>query len=92
MDVDPLDRPGGAPAEIEVECYAGYKGEERPLRFRCGGDSFEVEEILERWYEPGKSCFLVRAAGAELVLRRNEVNGLWTGETARPRKGGAKPR
>ncbi len=80
---------GHAAAEVEVECHAGYKGEERPLRFRRGGDCFEVEEILERWYEPGKSCFLVRARGAAYLLWREEEEGVWRLQLHRgaPRRG-----
>lgn len=73
----PLHKTGHAAGEVEVECYSGYKGEERPLRFRRGGDCFEVEEILERWYEPGKSCFVVRARGAAYLLWREEEAGVW---------------
>ncbi len=84
----PLDTPGGAPAEIEVDCYAGYKGEERPLRFRWGGRAFEVEDVLEQWYEPGKSCFRVRAAGAVYLLWRDEEGKWWRLQAQRGRARG----
>lgn len=78
-----LDKHGGAPAQVEVECYAGYRSEERPLRFRLGGEAFEVEQIVERWYEPGRACFLVRAAGATYLLCRDEDEGSWRLESRR---------
>lgn len=39
------------PMSLCVECYAGYKADERPLRFRfreSGAPSFEVVEVLDQ--------------------------------------------
>jgi thioredoxin reductase len=38
---------------IEVECYAGYKGEESPRAFTHQGKRFEIKTITDRWYEGG---------------------------------------
>ena len=49
---------------IKVECYAGYKADERPLRFTPqapGAHTFEVKEVLDQWYDPQFQCFKVRA-------------------------------
>jgi len=67
--------------KLHVECYAGYKADERPLRFRFYGEqarTFEVEEILDQWYGPGYRCFKVRADDGNLyVLRHEEREDRW---------------
>ena len=66
-------------AEIRVQCYAGYRADERPLRFVLAGREFEVEELDDRWYSPGASYFRVRASdGNFYVLRHDEGQDLWT--------------
>ena len=45
---------------VEVDCYAGYKGDERPLRLRLGDETLDVEEVQDRWYSPGETYFRVR--------------------------------
>lgn len=55
---------------LRVETYSGYKADERPLRFWLGGRSYEVREVLDRWYGPGDTWFRVRAEdGCHYVLR-----------------------
>ncbi len=39
--------------EIEVECYAGYKGEETPRAFVYQGKRHEIIEVVDRWYQGG---------------------------------------
>jgi len=39
--------------EIQVECYSGYKTNERPVAFIDQGCRWEVKEIVDRWYEEG---------------------------------------
>jgi hypothetical protein len=41
--------------KIAVECYAGYKGEESPRAFTYLGKRYEIQEILDRWDEEGRS-------------------------------------
>jgi hypothetical protein len=66
-------------AEIRVQCYAGYRADERPLRFVLAGREFEVEELDDRWYSPDASYFRVRASdGNFYVLRHDEEQDLWT--------------
>jgi hypothetical protein len=47
---------------VEVVCYAGYKGDERPVRFRLAGQDYFVEELLDQWYGP-HNVFLKSARG-----------------------------
>ena len=36
---------------ITVESYAGYKPDEYPLSFYWKNQKYEIEEILDRWYQ-----------------------------------------
>ena len=65
--------------EIRVECYSGYRADERPLRFELCGRRFEVVEVEDRWYSPGVTYFRVRAGdGNYYVLRHDEGTDAWT--------------
>ncbi len=66
--------------KAEVDCYAGRKADERPVRFRLGGHAYQVEEILDRWYEPGKEFYKVRADDGNLYILSRESSvpeGVW---------------
>jgi hypothetical protein len=64
---------------IRVECYAGYRPNERPLRFQLRGRTFEVEQVDDRWYSPEATYFRVRADdGNFYVLRHDEHFDAWT--------------
>jgi len=64
--------------EIQVECYAGYRGEERPVRFRIGRRRVEVRQVLDRWWGPDHRYFKVRAEdGAVYILRLDLETGGW---------------
>ena len=63
---------------VEVECYAGYKADERPLRFRAADRSYEVVAVLDRWYGPSKSYFKVEADDGNLYVLLHE----WASESA----------
>jgi hypothetical protein len=64
---------------VEVECYAGYRADERPVRLRFGEQTFEVAEVEDRWYSPGETFFRVRLANGDLyVLRHVEAQDTWS--------------
>lgn len=72
--------------KVEVVCYSGYKGDERPIRFRLDGRDYFVEELLDQWYGPEDLYFKVRADdGAVYILRRTSSSpeGEWTLESFR---------
>lgn len=65
--------------EIRVQCYAGHRADERPLRFVLSGRTLEVCELDGRWFSPGASYFRVLADdGNFYVLRLDEAQGIWT--------------
>jgi hypothetical protein len=67
---------------LKVECHAGYKADERPVRFTSevpGARTFEVKEVLDQWYGPEYQCFRVRADDGNLyILRHSARNDVWT--------------
>ena len=69
------------PMILYVECYAGYKADERRLRFRSRqkkSPTLEVEEVLDQWYGVGYRCFKVQADdGNTYILRHNENPDEW---------------
>lgn len=71
---------------VQVECYAGQKADERPVRFTLGGRTFEVEEVLDQWYGPEDIYFRVRADDSSLYILRHSQNvqdDSWTLESFR---------
>ena len=71
---------------IDVQCYAGYKSNEKPTSFRFRGRDFQIVEVLDRWYEgspdanmPYLNYFKVKAAdGQEYILRYNGLFDKWS--------------
>ena len=64
---------------VRVACYAGYKGEERPLRLYFREKAFEVVETEDRWYGPGATFFRVVVDGGDrYVLRHEEAQDVWS--------------
>jgi len=69
---------------VEVEAYSGYKADERPLRFRAGGQWHEVRKLLDRWYSPGAAYYKVRVEHGDVyILRLEEKTGEWSLEAYR---------
>jgi hypothetical protein len=64
--------------KIEVECYAGFKADERPLRFKLGTEWHDVEEVLDRWYGPGDVYFKVRTGSTDVYILRQAGDGEWS--------------
>jgi hypothetical protein len=84
--------PNGAEMKVEVVCYSGYKVDERPVRFRLGGQDYFVEELLDQWYGPQDVFFKVKANDGDVyILRRRSTTpeGEWSLESFRDiRRGG----
>ena len=66
-------------SEMRVECYAGYRADQRPTRFTLRGRPFEIMEVEDQWYSPGAIYFRVRTSeGDFFVLRHDEAQDVWT--------------
>ena len=68
--------------ELKVECYSGYRANERPLRFafpgKAGGPRYEVKEVLDQWYGVGYQCFKLLADDGNIyILRHHESEDCW---------------
>lgn len=64
--------------KIRVECYAGYRGEEEPRVFTLAERRFAVVEILDRWLDPRRRHFKVKADdGRRFVLRHDTASDEW---------------
>jgi hypothetical protein len=76
--------------KLEVECYAGQRGMESPLRFRMRERLYEVVQVEDRWYSPGAIYFRVRADDDNFyVLRYDEQQDVWTLDAFRAGQRGA---
>lgn len=58
---------------IQVECYAGYRGEETPRWVRIGEGQWEVSEILDRWLAPQHRYFKFQATDASRWIIRHDI-------------------
>ena len=69
---------------VHVECYAGYKGDERPVKLQIGDEMLEIADVEDRWYSPGATYFRVLMQNGErYVLRREDAQDVWTLEAFR---------
>lgn len=64
--------------KVDVECYAGHRGEETPRRVTFDKRTVEVAEVLDQWLAPDHRYFKVRGAdGATYILRHDPFAGVW---------------
>ncbi len=69
---------------IEVECYAGTKPDESPRRFNLEGQTIEVGEVIDQWYQveskpewPRADYFKIRADAREYLLKHDLELDAW---------------
>jgi len=76
--------------KVRVECYAGRKADERPIRFYLDDHPYNVQEIVDQWYGPADTFFKVRADdGNVYILRCGGVEDTWSLESFRQEFPGA---
>jgi len=71
---------------LRVECYSGYKAEERPVRFQLDGHDHIVEEVLDQWHSPDATYFRVRSDDGNTYVLRHSLSpqeDAWTLESFR---------
>ena len=61
-----------------MECYSGFKADERPVRFFLGERGYQVLEIQDQWYGPESTYFKVRADDGNFYILRNA----WSKQTS----------
>ncbi len=66
-------------SDFQVECYAGYRGDESPRALIIHGHRYLVTEVIRRWQEPGGRYFRLRASnGGEYVVYNDTAKGAWS--------------
>ncbi len=64
---------------VQVECYSGYRADQRPVVLHLAEETFAVTEVEDRWYSPGETLFRVRLAnGDRYLLRHVEAQDTWS--------------
>jgi hypothetical protein len=58
---------------IEVECYAGYRGEETPRVIRFRDRAVAVVEVIDRWLAPDHRYFKMRGGDGGLYIIRHDL-------------------
>lgn len=62
-----------------VECYCGYKANERPLSFWLDDKKFTVKELLDQWYGIDYTYFKVKADDDDIyILKYDEHKDEWS--------------
>jgi uncharacterized protein (UPF0128 family) len=57
---------------LRVQCYAGRKADERPVRFQLGNREYVVEEVLDQWYGTDETFYKVCADDGNLYIMRHQ--------------------
>ena len=63
---------------IQVECYAGYRGEETPRYIQMATNRIEVREIVDRWLSPDHRYFkVIGSDDATYIIRHDTSAWQW---------------
>jgi hypothetical protein len=63
---------------LRVECYAGYRADERPEAFWLRERRIAIREILDRWLGEDHAYFKVTGEdGVRYILRRDDLHDQW---------------
>jgi hypothetical protein len=63
---------------VQVECYAGHRGEETPRRLSFDGRSVELVETLDCWLGTDHRYFKMAGEdGAIYLLRHDAARDCW---------------
>ncbi len=59
--------------KIQVECYAGYRGEETPRRLVFDERSIEVIEVIDRWFGSDHRYFKIKGSDKATYIIRQDI-------------------
>ncbi len=63
---------------VDVDCYAGYRGEETPRRIRFKTHTVGVKTGRDRWLSPDHRYFKLEGDDGDLyIIRHDPHRGLW---------------
>jgi len=78
----------GLKDRIRVECYSGYRAEERPLAFHLAGERRIVDRVIDTWVGEDHLYFKLLADDRKVYLiRYDRWNDFWTLERIMDRVG-----
>jgi hypothetical protein len=58
---------------IDVECYAGHRGEQTPRVIRLGTRRIAVTELIDQWLAPDHRYFKLRGDDGDIYLVRHDT-------------------
>ena len=59
---------------VKVNCYAGLKGEERPVSFELKNRVIHVKEILDSWHGPDYRYHKIIGDDNHIYILRYDLN------------------
>jgi hypothetical protein len=63
---------------VEVECYAGHRGEQTPRTLILGDRRIPVAEVVDAWLAPDYRYFKLRDEwGNRYLVRHDAGSGTW---------------
>lgn len=63
---------------VKVTCYAGYKADERPTTVTWRERTYQVLDVLDRWYDRDGNYFKVSVEeGGQHLLRHDLDDDRW---------------
>ena len=63
---------------VDVECYAGHRGEQTPRALILGDRRIVVAEVVDAWLAPDYRYFKLKGADANTYLvRHDERSDIW---------------
>jgi hypothetical protein len=67
------------PLPIHVDEYSGHRADQRPRSFTLDEQIFNIEAVLDQWYEPSGTYFKVQTTEGKVYLLRYDGEGdEWT--------------
>ena len=63
---------------VEVQAYAGFKADERPIVFRLAEREYVVQQLLDKWYGPTDTWFKVLADDGGIYILKLSGDGDWS--------------
>lgn len=75
-----MEKPAGRDVllAVDVECYAGYRGEQTPRALLFAGRRVDVSAVLDAWLAPDHRYFKLRdPAGDTYIVRHDVATDVW---------------
>jgi hypothetical protein len=64
--------------QIDVECYAGHRGEQTPRTLILADCRIEVADVLDAWLAPDHRYFKLKGQDGNIyIVRHDERRGTW---------------